>query len=101
MEEDRINEAKESLLKEADNYKEFRTSMNKRFIETNELPYYSNYSAVSKFKSIRRAIRRGHVDLISGVIYPNKPFNNRKNTPGRKFQRLKEQIYGQYYKRTV
>lgn len=37
------------------------------------------YEAVSKYKSISRAIRRGHVSL-DGVIFPKRPFNNRKNT---------------------
>lgn len=35
------------------------------------------YEAVGKFKSIRRAIKRGHVSL-DGVIFPNRPFNNAK-----------------------
>ena len=37
------------------------------------------YEAVSKFKSIRRAIRRGHVSL-DGIIFPKRPFNNKANT---------------------
>lgn len=41
----------------------------------------TTYVAVGRFKSIRRAIRRGHVSL-SGVIYPKRPFNNRKRGPG-------------------
>ena len=36
------------------------------------------YEAVSKFKSIRRAIRRGHVSS-DGYIYPKRPFNNAKH----------------------
>lgn len=36
------------------------------------------YEAVSKFKSIRRAIKRGHVSL-DGLIYPKRPFNNAKH----------------------
>lgn len=36
------------------------------------------YEAVSKFKSVRRAIRRGHVSL-DGFIYPKRPFNNAKH----------------------
>jgi hypothetical protein len=39
------------------------------------------YGAVQRFKSVRRAIRRGHVSP-SGVIYPKRPFNNRKRGPG-------------------
>lgn len=37
------------------------------------------YEAVSKFKSVRRAIRRGHVSL-DGIIFPKRPFNNRADT---------------------
>ena len=36
------------------------------------------YEAVSRFKSVRRAIRRGHISL-DGVIYPKRPFNNAKH----------------------
>lgn len=41
------------------------------------------YEAVSKSKSIRRAIRRGHVSL-DGFIFPKRPFNNRADTCKRK-----------------
>lgn len=34
-----------------------------------------DYSCVKKFKSIRRAIRRGHV-TSTGMIIPHRPFNN-------------------------
>ena len=36
------------------------------------------YEAVSRFKSVRRVIRRGHVSL-DGFIYPKRPFNNAKH----------------------
>lgn len=39
--------------------------------------YLRNFSGVRMFKSIRRAIRRGHVSIF-GDIYPKRPFNNRK-----------------------
>ena len=58
------------------------------------IPKYTNYYAVSKFKSIRRAIKRGHVDLVTGVIYPKRPFNNRKPTLGRLRNETKKKIYG-------
>ena len=48
------------------------------------------FEAVSKFKSVRRAIRRGHV-APNGVIYPKRPFSN-TNT---RENRIKRQIYGQ------
>ena len=35
------------------------------------------YEAVSRFKSVRRAIRRGHVSLY-GIIFPKRPCNNAK-----------------------
>lgn len=48
------------------------------------------YEAVGKFKSVRRAIRRGLVSPY-GVIYPNRPFGN-TNT---KMNRIKREIYEQ------
>ena len=39
--------------------------------------YLRNFSGARMFKSIRRAIRRGHVSVF-GDIYPKRPFNNRK-----------------------
>ena len=70
-------------------------TINKEFSKDSILPKWPNYSAVSKFKSVRRAIRRGHVDLVFGIIYPNRPFNNRKLTEGRYHNQLKKRIYGQ------
>lgn len=70
-------------------------TINKDFSDEAILPKWPNYSAVSKFKSVRRAIRRGHVDLVFGIIYPNRPFNNRKLTEGRYHNQLKKRIYGQ------
>lgn len=58
------------------------------------------YDWVHKFKSIRRAIRRGHV-ITEGIIIPRRPFNNRANTGKRKrvhsrgTNELKKKIYGQ------
>lgn len=58
------------------------------------------YEAVSKFKSVRRAIRRGHVSL-DGIIFPKRPFNNRANTSRRKghhsrvMNEVKKSIYEQ------
>lgn len=60
------------------------------------LPNFTNYHAISKFRSIRRAIKRGHVDLITGRIYPKNPFNNRKHTLGRTHNELKKKLYGQF-----
>lgn len=58
------------------------------------------YEGVHRFKSIRRAIRRGHV-TTEGIIIPKRPFNNRANTSKRKgvhsrsTNELKKKIYGQ------
>lgn len=60
--------------------------------------YLGTYEAVSKFKSIRRAQRRGLVTPY-GTIAPKRPFNNRKRTLGRNFQLKKESIYGQIKQR--
>lgn len=59
----------------------------------------SNYSGVRKFKSVRRAIRRGAADLFTGIVYPRRPFNNRKATPGRRFNESRKEIYGRLKKR--
>lgn len=59
-----------------------------------------DYRAVGKFKSIRRAIRRGLVSP-SGTICPKRPFNNRDNTSRRKehhsrvMNEVKKSIYEQ------
>jgi hypothetical protein len=45
----------------------------------------NSYLGVQIFKSVRRAIRRGHVSP-TGAVYPQRPYNNRKSSPGRKFQ---------------
>lgn len=54
------------------------------------------YEAVGKFKSVRRAIRRGHVSIY-GEVYPKRPFGN-TNT---KMNKIKRQIYGQITGRRV
>jgi hypothetical protein len=43
--------------------------------------HLKDYSGVRKFRSIRRAIRRGLVSLY-GDLYPNRPFKNIKTTRG-------------------
>ena len=66
------------------------------------------YDGVHRFKSIRRAMRRGHV-TTEGIIMPIRPFNNRANTSKRKgvhsrsTNELKKKIYGQLkqYQRRV
>ena len=66
----------------------------------NIVPYLITYNGVHRFKSIRRAMRRGHV-TTEGIIMPIRPFNNRANTSKRKgvhsrsTNELKKKIYGQ------
>ena len=58
------------------------------------------YDGVHRFKSIRRAMRRGHV-TTEGILMPRRPFNNRANTSERRgihsrsTNELKKKIYGQ------
>lgn len=52
------------------------------------------YSAVGKYKSIGRAIGKGHVTSW-GEEVPKRPFNNGKRTLGRELQITKEKIYGE------
>lgn len=57
------------------------------------------FTAVSRFKSVNRAIRRGHVSPL-GFVYPKRPFNNKSNkNNSRPFNELKKQIYGQLKRR--
>lgn len=60
--------------------------------------HLGTFEATSKFKSIRRAQRRGHVTPF-GIIAPKRPFNNRCRTLGRSLQKNKENIYEQIKQR--
>ena len=62
--------------------KESRVDIVGDFYERNIL-HLRTYEAVSKFKSVRRAIKRGYVSL-DGIIFPKRPFNNKANTCKRK-----------------
>lgn len=59
------------------------------------------FEAISRFKSVKRAIKRGHV-AANGLIAPKRPFNNRANTSkrikvhSRGTNELKKQIYEQF-----
>lgn len=46
-----------------------------------EILHLKDYSGVRKFKSIRRAIRKGYMSLF-GEIYPKRPFKNIKSKKG-------------------
>ena len=72
--------------------KDNRVDIVKDFYENNVL-HLRTYDAVKRFKSVRRAIRRGHVSL-DGVIYPKRPFNNAKHKKG-SLNDEKKRIYEQ------
>ena len=46
-----------------------------------EILHLRDYSGVRRFKSIRRAIRKGYVSLF-GEVYPKRPFKNIKSKKG-------------------
>ena len=75
-----------------DYLKDNRVDIVKDFYENNVL-HLRTYDAVKRFKSVRRAIRRGHVSL-DGVIYPKRPFNNAKHKKG-SLNDKKKRIYEQ------
>ena len=58
-----------------------------------DILHLRTYEAVKRFKSVRRAIRRGHISL-DGVIYPKRPFNNAKHKKG-SLNDEKKRIYEQ------
>lgn len=60
----------------------------------NGILHIFSYNGVNKFKSVRRAIRRGKVDMFTGIVYPKRPFNNRKPSLGRRFNESRKEIYG-------
>ena len=59
------------------------------------------FEGVQKYKSVNRAIKRGHVTSY-GMIMPDRPYNNRGNTSKRKGihsrenNELKRRIYALY-----
>ena len=75
-----------------DYLKDNKVDIEKDFYENNIL-HLRTYDAVKRFKSVRRAIRRGHVSL-DGVIYPKRPFNNAKHKKG-SLNDEKKRIYEQ------
>ena len=78
---------------------EFKDYMEKNRVDIMEdfhekgILHLRTYEAVSKFKSVRRIIRRGHVSL-DGFIYPKRPFNNAKHSKNSLNDR-KKMIYEQ------
>lgn len=75
-----------------DYLKDNRVDIVKDFYE-NDVLHLRTYDAIKRFKSVRRAIRRGHVSL-DGVIYPKRPFNNAKHKKG-SLNDEKKRIYEQ------
>lgn len=75
-----------------DYLKDNRVDIVKDFYENNVL-HLRTYDAIKRFKSVRRAIRRGYVSL-DGVIYPKRPFNNAKHKKG-SLNDEKKRIYEQ------
>lgn len=96
MEEKKLNEGK---FGKPINLEDF-----KKYLEETRIDPYKqfekgilslvNYQGVKRFKSIRRAIRRGHVSIY-GEIYPKRPFKNTKNN------KLKRSIYAQLRHRST
>ena len=64
------------------------------------------FEAVSKYKSVARAMRRGDVTKY-GTLVPKRPFNNRANTSNRKgvhsrvMNEYKKSIYGKLTGQTL
>ena len=97
MEEQKTVERPLMSEEEFENYlKDNKVDIVKDFYEDNIL-HLRTYEVVTKFKSVRRAIRRGHVSL-DGIIYPKRPFNNTKHKEG-SLNNEKKKIYGQLKRR--
>lgn len=75
-----------------DYLKDNRVDIVKDFYENNIL-HLRTYEAIKRFKSVRRAIKRGHISL-DGIIYPKRPFNNAKHKKG-SLNDEKKRIYEQ------
>ena len=65
---------KNKVQRELMSEEEFKEHIHNRIIPL----HLVTYEAVRKYKSIRRAIRRGHV-TSEGIIMPSRPFSNKKN----------------------
>jgi hypothetical protein len=63
---------------------EFEAYLKEKIEEYKKGSFLRNYIiAAQTFKSVNRAIKRGHIS-IQGYIAPKRPFNNRANTCKRK-----------------
>lgn len=54
--------------------------------------YLRDLRGVSRFKSIRRAIRKGYCSIY-GDIYPKRPFNNRKRNKKGDITNQRRKVY--------
>ena len=90
MEEKKLNEEKFGKPIDLKDFKDYleKTRVNPYEQFDKGILSLVSYQGVKRFKSIRRAIRRGHVSIY-GQIYPHRPFKNTKNN---KYKRI---IYGQ------
>lgn len=68
-----------------------RVDITKDFYDNNIL-HLKSYEGISKFKSVRRAIKRGNLS-IDGFIFPKRPFNNRKSKSINSFNNKRKMIY--------
>lgn len=50
------------------------------------------FECTKRFKSVSRAFRRGHITNF-GFILPNRPYNNKKYTKGRKDNIEKKRLW--------
>lgn len=93
MEEQKLVERPLMTEEEFKNYiEENRVDIVGDFYEKNIL-HLRNFEAVKRFRSIRRAIKRGQVSL-DGIIYPKRPFNNAKRSKN-SLNGIKKKIYEQ------
>lgn len=72
-----LEEVKEAIQKDLKENHEKRV---KAFLEKGVLSL-RNFSGTKKYRSIKRAIKRGHISLY-GDVYPKRPFSNRKRGEG-------------------
>lgn len=86
---------KESTLSLQEQTK-IRYSDKSKFIEFN----LKRFEAVSRYKSVARAIRRGYV-TSDGFMAPKRPFNNRKDKSrsGHNYNTVRKQLYGELTRR--
>ena len=96
MEEKKLNEEKFGKPIDLKDFKDYleKTRVNPYEQFDKGVLSLVSYQGVKRFKSIRRAIRRGHVSIY-GEIYPKRPFKNTKNN------KLKRNIYAQLRHRST